>query len=42
VVIEYLSRKSFLDRDSYMFLILLAGIGLGRRAKPLKKKSGAR
>ena len=47
VVIEYLSRKIFLDRDSYMFLIRLAGIGLGetevpkeelKRLKEMRKK----
>jgi len=52
VVIEYLSRKSFLDRDSYMFLVRLAGIGLGegeapkeeelKRLKEMRKKEFAR
>jgi hypothetical protein len=38
VVVEYLSRKSFLDRDSYMFLILLAGIGLGEEGEASKEE----
>jgi hypothetical protein len=38
VVIEYLSRKIFLDRDSYMFLIRLAGIGLGATKVPKEEE----
>jgi len=38
VVIEYLSRKSFLDRDSYMFLIRLAGIGPGKEGEVSKEE----
>ena len=38
VVIEYLSRKIFLDRDSYMFLIRLAGIGLGEKEEVPKEE----
>ena len=38
VVVEYLSRKSFLDMNSYMFLILLAGIGLGEEGEASKEE----